>query len=121
MNQRKYIIGLLALAFTVLGYKGANGVMVAKTVLPPGATRSQIVQALLNPPYEMATPHQDLLRRVGEGLSLLRIPGVCAGGVPTPTCDGTVHQATHQPGCPPIYSWLLPRLREGPMHTLCVR
>ena len=93
MNRRKWITGLVVVALAFLGYQCANGVMVAKAVLPPHATRSQIVRSLLKPPYEMATPHRSLLKALRS--SLFPVTTVCASLV----CDGTEAKPTCNSAC----------------------
>jgi len=51
MSQSKCITGLGILILTVTAYWGANSVAVAKAILQPGATRGQIIRAVMNPPY----------------------------------------------------------------------
>jgi len=62
LKGRKWIAGLVLLLALGLAYRIAIGVMIARAVLPPHSTRTQVLMALVRPPYQMAAPHYKLLK-----------------------------------------------------------
>lgn len=98
MDARKYVRCAALLTLGVIAYYSASGMLTAQAVLPPDATSRQIVATLLRPPYQILEPHQDVLGKVVQWVSLLSPVGeVCADyGY---CCNATIAQPGCQPGC----------------------
>jgi len=105
LRQRIWIAGLVLLLALGLGYRIAIGVMIARAVLPPHSTRTQVLMALVRPPYQMAAPHHTLRKEVLEFFKprIVHAQVDCGGGVP---CGGVKSQkyifdeCTNGPYCP---------------------
>jgi hypothetical protein len=96
VNPRKSKIGLSVMAVLFLCYLCAARVVVVRAVLPPHVGGAQIVRSFLRPPYQMATPHRNLLKEAR--FSIFPVTSVCASGT-NPPCDATTEQATCNTVC----------------------
>jgi hypothetical protein len=64
MRRWSWMICVALVLALAIGCGIATRVMIAKAVLPPHATRLQILVTVLNPPYQMAAPHFNFLKEV---------------------------------------------------------
>jgi hypothetical protein len=66
VRRRNWVAVLLVLFALVLGHAVLTRAVIARIVLPPHASRTQVLTSILNPPYQMAAPHYNLLSKVRE-------------------------------------------------------
>jgi hypothetical protein len=64
MRRWNRMIGVALVLALAIVYGLATRVMIAKAVLPPHATRLEILVTVLKPPYQMAAPHFNLLKQM---------------------------------------------------------
>jgi len=77
MRKSAYLVAALIMCATTLTYEISARAVVVKNVLPH-AKLSKRIRYMINPPFQMATPHRNLFKN----LQLSVVPEVCAGGVP---------------------------------------
>jgi len=91
--KKTLVLGFGLLVVVLMAYQVESNILIAKAVLPPHATASQIGQSLVKPPYQMATPHRTVGTLLREYIS--RSSTVCAAQ----DCDSTHQMASCNDNC----------------------
>jgi hypothetical protein len=90
---KRGVVFLFVVAVSVVTYQITGSLLIAKAVLPPSSSRSQIVRSALKPAYQMATPHRTPLSIFRSYVS--KKGTVCAA----PDCDSTHAQPACNSNC----------------------
>lgn len=119
MSRRKLTACLALSVSLVLTYFIAARVMVVHATLPPQSARTDILMALVKPPYQMAAPHQSVLKKVLR-LLVPTVHAYCPGDSP---CAYLKDMVSPNPACTGPYagSSSCPDCLNGPCHVhMCV-
>lgn len=84
MRMKRFVIPGFVLFGLLVGWHLASSFMIAKAIAPPNAPVKSIVRTMLHSPYQMATPHRNLLSSVGLEI-VPRAQAACGTGG---TCTG---------------------------------
>jgi hypothetical protein len=100
VRVRNWMIGLTLLLALAFANHVAARTMIARAVLPPHATRFQILIAALNSPYQMAAPHYSLRKELTGFFTttVVRAQDTGCGGL-TNGCSGYKAMAMQNEGC----------------------
>lgn len=93
MGTRRNAVLVTAAIASFGVYAFADRLEVARAILPPRASKIQLLRYAIRPPFQIATPNTSLIRKVRISL----VPGVQA--CTDPPCDGTKAVASCNNNC----------------------
>lgn len=96
MTGRNCAAILIVLLALVLGQESLTRAMIARIVLPPHASRTQVLKSIVNPPYQMAAPHYSIFSEVHEYFVPTVHAQIACGGSP---CAYRKDMAMSNPMC----------------------
>jgi hypothetical protein len=102
MGRKQVIIGVVGVTLLLVGYRGVGAFMVAKAVAPPHTSAASIIRRVFHPPFQMATPHRNLIREIRFDLipsALACGSGECTGFESKPGCGDCNPGFCYCPGC----------------------
>jgi hypothetical protein len=95
MSRRKLTACLALCVSLVLTHFITARVMVVHATLPPQSARTDVLMALVKPPYQMAAPHYSLLKQARE-FFMPTVHAYCPGDVP---CGNSRAEPYQNPNC----------------------
>lgn len=98
MGGRKWMIGLALILVLAFAYDIATRVMIARAVLSPHATRTQILLAVLHSPYQTAAPSYSLRNQVHGFFTPTVVHAQIHRSTPSP-CGYMKSQSQCNPNC----------------------